>query len=186
MDITEELKAKIKRYAKIAGIAVIVILSIVGIFTVGKCSRKTGTNQKMIIKVDTLTIRDTIRIEKPVPITKRIIDTILVEVTKFDTVRIRDTVYLSLPREQKQYRTKDYHAYISGYRPELDSLKIFTTTQQIISSATIQPQPQSSQRQTPKRWGIGIQAGYGLTIQNNAVKFSPYVGIGVSWNVVSL
>ncbi|MDD2595125.1 MAG: hypothetical protein PHD11_04835 [Bacteroidales bacterium] len=76
--------------------------------------------------MDTLYIRDTICIEKPIPKLIRVIDTLLVEVT--DTVRIKDTVYLNIPIEQKYYRSKDYEAWVSGYRPALDSLNLFTNT----------------------------------------------------------
>ena len=34
----------------------------------------------------------------------------------------------------------------------------------------------------PKRWGIGLQAGYGVALHNNQVFPAPYIGVGVSWN----
>lgn len=35
----------------------------------------------------------------------------------------------------------------------------------------------------PKRWGIGIQAGYGLTLSDKPI-LTPYIGIGVSHNLI--
>jgi hypothetical protein len=37
--------------------------------------------------------------------------------------------------------------------------------------------------QKPKKWGVGVQAGYGVLL-SNPVKMSPYVGIGVSRNII--
>ena len=52
-----------------------------------------------VVQVDTLRIRDTLLVEKPVPVEVRVVDTMLVAVT--DTVHLNDTVYLTLPRETK-------------------------------------------------------------------------------------
>ena len=35
------------------------------------------------------------------------------------------------------------------------------------------------------RWRIGIQAGYGLTFQQNTIKSTQYIGIGVTYNLLS-
>ena len=167
---------KIKRYGRIAGIMVVTILAIVGITSIGNCKRNTINETDVIVLTDTLYIRDTIRIEKPVPKFIKKIDTLLVQ-TK-DTIRLNDTLYLALPREQKTYKDKNYQAWISGYRPELDSIHIFRNTQQIITSTTIQPKHKS------RRWGIGIQAGYGLTLHQNIIKPTPYIGVGLSYNLL--
>jgi hypothetical protein len=167
---------KIKKYGRIAGIMVVTILAIVGITSIGNCKRTTNNETDVIVLTDTLYIRDTIRIEKPVPKFIKKIDTLLVQ-TK-DTIRLKDTLYLALPREQKTYRDKNYQAWISGYRPELDSIHIFRNTQQIITSTTIQTKHKS------RRWGIGIHAGYGLTLHQNIIKPTPYIGVGLSYNLL--
>lgn len=168
---------KIKKYGRIAGIMVVSILAIIGITSVGNCKRTTNNETDVIVLTDTLYIRDTIRIEKPVPKFIKKIDTLLVQ-TK-DTIRLNDTLYLALPREQKTYKDKNYQAWISGYRPELDSIHIFRNTQQIITSTTIQ------NKQKTRRWGIGIQAGYGLTMHHNIIKPTPYIGVGLSYNLLT-
>ncbi len=159
-----------------AVIVIIAVLSIAGIFSIGRCSRNNDTKTEIIVEVDTLYIRDTICIEKPNPKLIKVIDTLLVEVT--DTVRIKDTVYLNIPIEQKYYRSKDYEAWVSGYRPALDSLNLFTNTVQLINTTSI------SQTQKRKHWGIGIQAGYGFTLHQNQLRPAPYVGIGLSYNII--
>lgn len=111
---------------------------------------------------------DTIRDTVPVPVYVRVVDSIPVPViipVLGDTVR--DTVYL--PITQKVYRDSLYTAYVSGYRAKLDSIEVYSRTNTI----TIR------ERVRPKRWGLGVQAGYGLT-GNRA---GPYVGVGVSYTL---
>lgn len=35
-----------------------------------------------------------------------------------------------------------------------------------------------------KRLGIGIQAGYGIGVSSGQIKAFPYVGVGVSYNLI--
>lgn len=115
-----------------------------------------------IIRIDT--IRDTV----PVPVYARVVDSVPVPVVipvLGDTVR--DTVYL--PITQKVYRDSLYTAYVSGYRAKLDSIEVYGRTNTI----TIR------ERAKRNRWGLGVQAGYGVA-GNRA---GPYVGVGVSYNL---
>lgn len=117
---------------------------------------------------DSITRVDTIRDTIPVPVYVRVVDSVPVPVVipvLGDTVR--DTVYL--PITQKVYRDSLYTAYVSGYRAKLDSIEVYGRTNTI----TIREQ---SRR---KRWGLGVQAGYGVA-GNRA---GPYVGVGVSYNL---
>jgi hypothetical protein len=34
-----------------------------------------------------------------------------------------------------------------------------------------------------RRWGIGLQAGYGLSVQGGFVKAHPYLGVGVQYSI---
>ena len=166
----------VKLYAKIAGVVLVFLLAIAGLFSIGRCSRNQVPDPKIIVQVDTLYLHDTIRIEKPVPVITRTIDTFLVAVT--DTIRIKDTVYLNLPREQRIFQDENFQAWISGYRPSLDSIHIFRNTHQVITSTTIH------QKQKPHRWGIGIQAGYGFTYDQKTFKPVPYIGIGLQYTIL--
>ncbi|MCK9629218.1 MAG: hypothetical protein M0R37_11600 [Bacteroidales bacterium] len=167
---------RVKQIIRISFIAIFAILSSVVIFNIVQRGRGDGRISEIVTKVDTLFLHDTLRIEKPIPKIIRDIDTFLVE-TK-DTIKIKDTIYIKLPKEQKVYQGKNYQAWISGYRPELDSIHIFRNTQQIITSTTI------NSKQKRGRWGIGIHAGYGLTFQNNAIKPAPNIGFGLSYNLL--
>lgn len=86
-----------------------------------------------------------------------------------DTMRIGDTV---VHREQAYYEDSLYQAWVSGYRPRLDSLQIFPrTVYQTVTNDiyhTITPKK--------KRWGLGLQVGYGYPS-------GIYAGVGVSYNL---
>ena len=86
-----------------------------------------------------------------------------------DTIHIGDTV---VQREQAYYEDSLYRAWVSGYRPRLDSLQIFPKTvyQNVTNDIyhTIIPKK--------KRFGLGLQAGY-------SYPNGWYVGAGISCNL---
>lgn len=129
---------------------------------------------KVVERVDTLVVRDTLKIIEPAK-TKTIhtTDTLLVCAT--DTLRVHDTLYVAVPVTQEYYKGKDYEAWISGYKPKIDSLCVFPQTVYVNKEKTISVTSR-------KRFGIGIQAGYGATVHQSQVFLSPYIGIGVSYN----
>lgn len=141
-------------------------------------SRRAAQESTVTVKTDTTFIHDTIIVREPVLRIIRQTDTLLVKVQTTDTLRLRDTLYIQLPREQKEYSGDDYRAWVSGYRPQLDSLQIYPQTQLITNTVTY-PKPK------PKMWGIGIQTGYGAVINGNQVITSPYIGVGISWNMLT-
>lgn len=89
---------------------------------------------KMVTKVDTLVIRDTHVIEKPVLVEQTSKETLLVEV--HDTIIINDTVYLALPMEKRVYKGEEYLAEISGYKPSLDLIEVYPKTMVISKTET--------------------------------------------------
>lgn len=78
---------------------------------------------------------------------------------------IHEPIYVPVPISQKEYQTEDYHAWVSGYKPSLDSVWVYP--EKIII------------REKSARWGIGVIAGYG--IGRNGL--SPYVGVGGYWRI---
>lgn len=116
---------------------------------------RTETKVNTVVKVDTLLI------------SAPMAPLLVFQLT--DTIRIGDTVVY---REQAYYEDSLYRAWVSGYRPRLDSLQIFprtvyrTVTNDIYH--TIVPKK--------KRWGLGLQVGY-------RYPNGWYVGGGISYNL---
>ena len=126
-------------------------------------------------RVDTLVVRDTIVQEMPVYRTITQVRTEYVPVC--DTIRIRDTLFMPVPIERKVYEDSLYRAEVSGYRASLDRIEIYQQERIITQTIPVQVKER-------KRWGIGIQAGYGVSTPNGKPVLSPYIGIGVSYDLI--
>lgn len=83
---------------------------------------------------------------------------------------VPDSATVEIPITQKVYRDSSYTAYVSGFRPNLDSIMIYAPVRTVRI------------KDKPKRWGIGVQVGYGVTVTKQP-QFAPYIGIGVSYNL---
>lgn len=129
--------------------------------------------------------RDTIPffIDTPIPRDSTVLRYESIKVPVLDTIRITvadtllsDSVTVKIPITQKVYQDSTYQAWVSGYKPSLDSIQIFqpiTTVTHTITNTKI--------KYKIKRWGVGVQVGVGLTPN----KVDPYVGIGVTYNILS-
>lgn len=80
-----------------------------------------------------------------------------------------DSINVKIPITQKVYEDSTYKAFVSGYKASLDSFYIYPQTKII----TI--------REKPKRWHIGITAGYGITPKG----LQPYLGLGCTYTFIS-
>lgn len=116
---------------------------------------RTETKVKTVVKVDTLLIS--------APMAPLLVFRLT------DTMRIGDTI---VHREQAYYEDSLYRAWVSGYRPKLDSLQIFPKTVYQTVTNDIYHTIMSKK----KRWGLGLQIGYGYPL-------GWYAGVGVSYNL---
>lgn len=145
-------------------------------------ARRRAASAPPPVRCDTLIIRDTLRIDHPVPVRE--------EVVRYVTVRVRDSSNLAnigkdsadvltadtaqtvvLPITQQVYRDTAYTAWVSGYAAALDSIEVYPRT--LIVRQTAPPAAK------PRRWSMGVQAGYGLTPKG----LQPYVGVGVGFRI---
>lgn len=135
----------------------------------GRCGTAEQMNATAVVS-DTVTIHITDTIPFPYPIPEYINTT--------DTLYIRDTitqsVIASIPVETKLYEDSLYRAQVSGIRANLDYIEVYPRLErQIIYNTETITQP-------PKRWGLGISAGYAFT----GTKMQPYLGIGVTYDLL--
>lgn len=156
---------------KIVLMAVVATAILIG-FILGRTTRRKGPGGPISPKVDTLVILDTIKVTEPKYITKRVVDSVLIPVT--DTIKMRDTLYVSLEREQVTWEDSLARVYASGIRPQVDSVIHFT--QEMVITKEI---PVIKVKKT--RWGIGVQVGGGMGKDG----LTPYVGVGVSYNILA-
>lgn len=96
----------------------------------------------------------------------------LEKIDKRDSLQILpDSADVEIPITQSVYEDSTYRAVISGYHISLDEMTVYPRREVV----TI------NNRQKPKRWSIGIQAGYGIT----PAGFQPYLGVGITCNLFS-
>lgn len=127
-------------------------------------------------RVDTLFIFDTIMSEIPVYVTRVKTDSIPYPVPVTDTLWKTDTIWLQ--REQVMWQDSLSKVYASGVSVEIDSVLHFVPTQVITKERDV------IVKVKPK-WSIGIHAGYGASANNGQIATSPYIGVGVSYNLIS-
>ena len=121
-------------------------------FGLGWCCRSPSV--KEVPKYDTVQ-------SEPIVVTKVLVDTqyilsplpYLAWIDHTDTIRTDSCVHL---REYKEYQDSNYYAKISGVAPRLDELRVYPKT--IYETQYIYRDIVSK----PKRWGIGLSAGYGV------------------------
>ena len=117
------------------------------------------------------TIIDTIRVAQPVAVDSVVVRHKIVPIYRYsDSVRVvvRDSIIIHdsvavVPITQMKYQDSTYTAWVSGYEPCLDSIRVY----------------QREVKTKQSRWSISLQGGVGLTPKG----VQPYVGIGVSYRL---
>ena len=160
------------RYEKVMTILCVILLMFsIGVLMGQKYRQKTPL-EPTEIKVDTLIVRDTIMQHKPIFVDKIKVDSVLIPVK--DTIVIRDSVYIYMDREKITWRDSLCEVYASGIMTQVDSVKYFREYQYVTKETAIPVKEKS-------HWGLGINAGYGV----GQGGVTPYIGIGVSYNILS-
>lgn len=132
------------------------------------------------VERDTIVVTDTIPQYYPKPIEvekvrteyKWLAKVMTDTVVKTDVITCHDSVLVEVPITSKHYGNNQYDAWISGYYPTLDSIKVYQKTEYIKETVTL-TKPKS-------KWSIGVQAGYGYGFKSKQLE--PYAGIGVGYN----
>lgn len=157
---------------KTAVLVLLAALALAGSYLLGRRSVKPEIVE--IHRTDTVVVRDTVRETVLVPKVRYLtrVDTVLLKVPG-DTVEVPVLV----PISRNVYEGEDYRAVVSGFRASLDTLDIFRKTQTVTNTVVQRVEVPGK----PKRWGIGVSAGYALTPQG----MKPYIGAGVQYNFLS-
>lgn len=167
--------------------AVIFASAMVLSWLAGKHSRTMGTDGERVRR-DTVTVIDTVVHRVPVAkdstVVRYVTRTVPVATQSFrarDTALVKndreempplyasassDSATVMLPVTQKVYSDTDYRAWVSGYEPRLDSIKVFPRTVTV----------RETKYKPPSRFSIGLQGGYGFTPKG----LQPYIGVGVN------
>lgn len=165
---------------------------------------------------DTVCVRDTVFDYQPAPVDSAKIRyvTRFLPVVRRDTVSrvelitLHDSAQVEVPITSKHYQAKEYDAWVSGYEPSLDSIKVYKETQYItetitrtvkgsklffldvgagceyqFNGKTAVPFAELGARVKLGRVGIGAYGGYAHDIKEN--KASPMVKAKVTYDILS-
>lgn len=166
---------------------------------------------------DTVCVRDTVFDYQPAPVDSAKIRyvTRFLPVVRRDTVSrvelitLHDSVQVEVPITSKHYQAKEYDAWVSGYEPSLDSIKVYKETQYItetitrtikdngkhffldisagceyrFNTKTAVPFAELGARVKLGRVGIGAYGGYAHDLKEN--KASPMVKAKVTYDILS-
>lgn len=140
-------------------------------------------------RTDTLTITDTIPYYKPVAKDSVVVKYITRMMSaKKDTSFVNnyahnldenirnppDSVVVDIPITQKEYQDSTYHAWVSGYEAKLDSISVYQRTTTITKKEIVK---------SKNRLSIGLIGGYGYGL--NSKQTEPFIGLGVSYSIIS-
>lgn len=88
-----------------------------------------------------------------------------------------DSVAVEIPiSEYVAEKDSLYRVIAEGYAVEFKEITVYPKTTIITNTVEIKK---------PTHWGLGVHAGYGATLNNNTVQLSPYVGVGISYNILT-
>ena len=166
----------------------IVVAILIG-FLVGRRCPRNVPGEPLTPRVDTLFIRDTNSFTEPkkepspdvlikeIPFPVYVadssaIDSLLNECARLE--RVGDSLQLVILRVQRHYSDSTFDAWVSGVDPRLDSIKTYQKNMVVTKEI-----PVIQVKKT--RWGLGVQAGVGAGKDG----LTPYLGVGVSYNILS-
>lgn len=151
----------------------------------------TGSNG-VVSDTTIVTIYDTVKVVKPIAknsVVIRYVTERLPIVDKEDNSPIKDqivdsnemvtdsnpldSIAVEIPITQKVYEDSTYKAYVSGFKPSLDS--IFVYPRKEVQTITNKVDDKS-------RWSLSVSVGYGLTLTKQPT-FAPMASVNLSYNI---
>lgn len=166
---------KDKRRLLYCALVALVLLAGLGIYN--HCTRKPVV---VGVERDTVVVYDTIPHYYPVPKDSAVVKYVTRYLRRTDTVEqfiavnnmtdhFADTgnmIAVEVPITSKHYSCKDYDAWVSGYEPSLDSIKVYQRTEYITERVTISKPPNK----------LELDAMAGIDYDVTSQHYSPYAG----------
>lgn len=146
-----------------------VIIFLIILFNVYSLGKK-SVEPTIIEKVEIIKHTDTITIYKPIP------DTVYLTKIVKDTLYSTDSTKteVDIPITTTIYKDSTYEASVSGFKANLDYVKVFPTQTTIYKEKTLE----IKEKQPLIKHGVQFGVGYGMI--NNKPDF--YIGYGISIN----
>ena len=141
------------------------------LFDAGKNIGRKEAFEQFEPHTDTLYLpKDTI-IYKPIYKDRWHVKTDTVRLSSVDTLYTTDSVLVEVPIEQKVYKDTSYTAWVSGFRPALDSIRITQPTMVINHYVKVEP----------SKWSWGVSVGPSM-LYNGKVHVGMGATVGLMYN----
>jgi len=136
----------------------------------------------VVIERDTVVVYDTVRHYLPTPkdsVRTKYVTRWLPRDTSSRVDHFRDVtqmvehfadtskmIAVEVPIESKHYQAAEYDAWVSGFEPSLDSIKVYQRTKYITERVTVS--------KPPNKWELDLVGGINYKVQEK--KYTPYAG----------
>lgn len=145
---------------------IIIIGLLVATFFLGRHTHKVEPIEVERVVYDTI-VSEKVRVDT---MWRTRVETAYLTEVRRDTVTMRDTVLVEVP-------IYTYVAQDSLYRVEAEGFNVHFKRIDVYPRTVYRTQERAVK--TSDKWGLGVQVGYGASEQG----VSPYIGIGVSYNI---
>lgn len=136
-------------------------------------------------QADSVAVIDTFIIFNDVYVSDTIYKESIVNIPKYvpKEVIVNDTVYREVIYQTYKDSTESYDISINCNDLNYYQLNIHRVDTLRFRDTINMQIPIIEKKPKPKRWGIGVQTGLGYSPNNNNV--SPYIGVGISYNILN-
>ncbi len=152
--------------------SVVIVLLLLLSFIAGMRCQSRDQKVETVVRIDTIirenVVFDTVYVKEKVPVYLPKYDT----VTR--TILVHDTVLVAVPISKYTKQDSLYFVQVSGFDVRFDKIEVYPKT-------VIRTEYQKKR----SKWGIGLQVGYGMSTYGGNIRASPYVGVGINYNLVS-
>lgn len=144
----------------------VIIVLLVATFFLGRHTHKVEPIEIERVVYDTI-IHTEVRVDT---MWRTRVEKVYLTEVRRDTVTVRDTVLVEVPIYTYVAQDSLYRVEAEGFNVRFKRIEVYPKTVY---------QTQEKVVKTSDKWGLGVQVGYGASKQG----LSPYVGIGVSYNI---
>ena len=151
-------------------VGLLIVLVAIGLVALGYQLAKHRYSKPYDTKVerDTVTVHDTIPHYYPKPVDVEKLRTEYRWLTRVETSTdtLHDSILVEVPITSKHYGGDQYDAWVSGFEPSLDSIKVYQRTEYITETVT--------KSKPPNRWELDIVGGIDYNIKQQ--RYTPHAG----------
>lgn len=149
-------------------LVLLIVGFIISAFFVGRLTHKVEHIEIERVVYDTI-IHERVKIDT---MWRTRVEKVYLTEVRRDTVTVRDTVLVEVPIYTYIASDSLYKVVVEGFGVEFKSVEVYPKTIYKERTNIIKER---------NRWGIGVQAGYGISKD----KLTPYIGVGISYNIVT-